>query len=236
MIRLKDRNKQIPFGLKWREAHTGWQSSDFSSFDTIVRGVISNRMGNPAQSNARGLALDYDTVAREVDYGNALMCQQAGWHDYILNDSGIEPPPSPKAFSPQSRLKAVAAGASVIIETISKDEAVGSDLANKRAKVCAEYEWTDPEGKKKVGCPFNEKGDWLAFFTVPVSEAIRKALGQFKNMNLSTAHDANLHVCGVCSCPLKLKVHFPHDRIVSKLDAQTRANLPAWCWIQTEQK
>ena len=162
MIRLRDRNKQIPFGLKWREAHTGWQSEPFSSFDTIVRGVIANRMGNPAQSAARGLATDYDAVAREVDHGNALMCQQQGWGDYYMNDAGVAPPPIPKAYSPTRHLKAAVAGAATYVDFVSRDEAVGRDHAESRALVCAEWPWVDSNGQEKRGCPFNEKGDWLS--------------------------------------------------------------------------
>jgi len=223
MIRLRDRNKQIPFGLKGREPHTGWVAADFSSFDTIVRGKIANRMGNPAQTAARGLSLDYDEVARETDYYNALICEKMGWHDYIINDAGFSPPPIPKAYSPSSRLKAVAAGVSATVEFVSREESVLPELSETRAERCAQ-------------CPLNEKGDWLSWFTVPISEAIRKTLQLRKNMGLSTTRDPDLHVCSACLCPIRLMVHFPIEKKLKSLSAETKAALHPNCWVLSEEK
>ncbi len=223
MVRLRDRNKQIPYGLKFTEQHTGWKAPSYASFDTIVRGIIANRMGNPAQTAQRHLSTDYDQVAREVDYYNALACQQMSWGDYIVNDAGLAPPSPPKTMRLSDRLRAVAGGAEITVDFVTKDEAVPQSLSEARAEVC-------------VKCPLNEKGDWLSWFTVPVSEAIRKTMQLKKNMGLSTSKDPELHVCEACLCPLKLKVHFPIERIVEKLDPDVRGRLHPQCWILAESK
>lgn len=234
MVRLRDRNKQIPYGLKFTEQHTGWKSPSYASFDTIVRGIIANRMGNPAQTAQRHLSTDYDQVAREVDYYNALACQQMSWGDYIVNDAGLAPPSLPKTMPPISRLRAVAGAANVLVDFVTKDEAVPQALSESRAAVCTSM-LRDAEGNVKP-CPFNEKGDWLSWFTVPVSEAIRKTMQLKTNMGLSTSKDPELHVCSACLCPLKLLVHFPIEKKLKSLTLESKAALHPNCWVLSEEK
>ena len=96
-------------------------------------------------------------------------------------------------------------------------------LAEARATVCA-------------GCTHNTPGDWLSFFTVPVATTLRGVLSLIKGQGLATTLDEHLHVCDVCSCPLKLKVHCRLHHITAHMPEDVSRALPPHCWIVREQK
>ena len=96
-----------------------------------------------------------------------------------------------------------------------------SELAEKRAAICA-------------GCPSNEQGDLLSFFTKPLSEAIRRAYNLRAEYKLRTSQDDKLGVCGICSCPLKLMLHVPLEMKLKHLPDDVRAGLPPHCWVIKE--
>lgn len=214
---------QIPGGLVFYQPQTKWRAKPNSSLNQIADALIRHRLGNPHLVNKYHWATDFPTVYHEVEQFNVRVCEAHGWTDYLMSVGG---PPDPKPFPPQKSLfqsvKQVAAGASVLVEWISSGaESVASEVSNKRASIC-------------VTCPKNEKGDWTAFFTKPVSAAIQNALNQRSQFGLSTFHDENLGICSACSCPLKLKVHLPLDKILSKLPPESKAALDANCWILSE--
>jgi hypothetical protein len=222
--RLKDRNRQTPGGMFFYQPQTKWKSPDWASFTSIVDNLISHRNGNKWLN----LPTDRPTVENEVDSFVAEVCAKMGWTDYIVSAPGQGDPVVP--FLPPlphlpSRLQNVAGGASLLVEWLSDGaEAVPEPVSTARAMTCAAMN----DGKP---CPFNEAGDFTRFFTVPLSEAIRKEVERRKEMKLSTPYDDKLGVCSVCSCPLKLKVHVPLDLIVSRMRPEIRANLHPGCWI-----
>ena len=220
MSKLKNRQMQIPGGLQFYQPETKWRPPNFASFETIVRSLIAHRQGNPHLIQKHGWPVDYETVCNEVDSFNARICESHGWKQYITGpgDGSV-----PKSFPPQLNLlqrgRQLAAGGLVQVEWIgSGAEAVPKELSERRAATCAD-------------CPQNEVGDWLRFFTQPVSNAIRIALNSRREMKLETSSDDKLGVCNACSCPLKLKVHMPLDRILSHLPAESKAALDPRCWI-----
>jgi len=227
---LKNRQMQIPGGrgLTYRQSETGWVSKRYSSFDSIVQQVIAHRKGNPHLITKNRWSIEKSAVEAEVDNFNTAICKQMGWWDYITEGGGATPVPfQPSRNTPHAKtllqsLKNVASGGSVLVEWIKDGaEAVPAELANARGLICAD-------------CPKNAHGDWSAFFTEPVSKAIRSALEQRKGMKLSTPHDDKLHVCTACSCPIPLKLHMPLDRIIEKLPDESRAALDPRCWILKE--
>lgn len=223
MPRLKDRNRQIPNGLVFYVPQTKWKAARFASFSTIVNSLIAHRKGNPHLTKKYKWATDYDSVANEVDEFNATVCQRMGWTDYITGTGRRQsgPPPFQPSSLPKLLLK-LAAGADVLVEWLaSGHEAVAQELADARAKVCST-------------CPLNAKGDWSSFFTVPVTNAIRKALSQREEWKLATPYDGVLKVCEACSCPLPLKVHMPLEKIVGKMPFESLEALHADCWIRHE--
>ena len=223
-LRLRDRNKQIPNGLKFYDPATRYTARPYSSISVITNECISARRANPGATAKYSLSTDPEEVANEVDFYNAQVCLKNNWMDYISGgvDANDAAPfiRSRSNLTPSQKLGSVAAGSETLIDWIkSGAEAVPSELAEKRGAVCVE-------------CPENAKGDWTRWFTVPISEAIRHALEQRRGMNLSTSHDDKLSCCQVCLCPLKLKIHVPLDDILKKMPAEVQAALPENCWIR----
>jgi len=232
--RLLDRNKQIPYGLKFLQPETQWKPrAAFSSFDTIVRGLISHRQSRPDLVASKKWALDYDTVAMEVDIFNALICSRHGWSNYITDGQGEAPPPKPQALLQQekSAIAAAAGKAKKIwggIRTLNEWIDSGAPpvptlMAESRAGVCAV-------------CPKNGRGDFTAWFTKPASDAITKQIEKLKQMRLSTSKDDIINICDVCLCPLKLKVHTPAPFIKAHMGQDVLAELRMVpnCWIISE--
>lgn len=214
-MQLRQRNKQIPNGVFYYEPRTKWRSSP-GSFDNVVQQIIAHRNANAWL----GLPTDTATVSNQLDAFAANVCQQMGWTDYIIG--GDPAPPSLPPQSLGSRLVNVAGASPVLVDWLASGaEAVPSDLANKRAATCAD-------------CPLNEKGDLLRFFTLPVTEAIRKALNSRREMKLETPDDYRLGICSGCDCPLRLKIHMPIERVRSKLKPEIQARLDPRCWITKE--
>lgn len=225
MPRLRDRNRQVPNGLKYYLPQTKWSARPWASHSEITDSLLAHLTGNPHVAQNLGWPLDRNFIADRVDEYNALICQQMGWVDYITPDGGqAAQVPFTSAASQLNRLGNVVAGAEVLVEWIkSGAEAVPQDLANERAGTC-------------TSCKFNDRGDFTRFFTVPVSEAIRVALRQRSDMKLSTTHDHEIQVCSICLCPLRLKVHVPIESIMKRLPVETREKLPTHCWIKKEGK
>jgi hypothetical protein len=233
MPRLLDRNKQVPYGLKFQIPGTKWTHPTMVSFDTIVRSAILFLQGNPHVAQRLGWDISFEAIADRVDEYNALIMEKTGWPQYLLDPSGSggasQPAPFPhqQTYQPPhrslgQRLANVAAGGDVVVDWIkSKEEAVPADVSGLRASVCA-------------GCRFNQKGDLLRFFTLPLAEAVRKSMMLARDWKMSTPADHLLGVCEVCDCPMRLKVHMPLKRVVEGTKPEIFAQLPAWCWIKKE--
>lgn len=237
MARLKNRQMQIPGGLKFYQPETRWQPPyPFSSFHQIVDGLIAHRNANPALRDQHGWSTDRTAVEDEVDEFNARMCEQAGWIEYIQAPVGTAPPPFFPAPSPIDQNKlAVAAGAAKKIwagvRTLddwldSGEPAVPSAQSAARASVC-------------LKCPKHGKGDFTTWFTRPASEAIKRLLERSSERKLTTPSDSQLNICEVCYCPMKLKVHTPISFVNAHLTEPVFAELEAAnpnCWIVAERK
>lgn len=235
MARLKNRQIQIPGGLKFYQPQTKWQPPAFASFAVIVQSLISHRNANPALRDANRWPTDEATVADEVDEFNARMCEQAGWTDYIQSAVGTAPPPFFPAPSQMDQSKLVAAAGVVKkiwagVRTLndwldSGDDPVPAEQSANRAAVCAD-------------CPKNVPGDFSTWFTKPASEAIRRQLERVKDRKLSTPDDVKLNICEVCYCPMKLKVHTPLKYINAHLSDEVLKALESGnnCWILSERR
>lgn len=228
MPRLVSRLKSIPNGFVFYQPQTGWKAPRFASFSQVVAALIAHRKGNPFITRKFNLATDVPTVEEEVDEFNANVCLRMGWGSYVAQAAaGGQPDIAPFRLPlPQGglivRAGKLAAGGKAIVEWIeSGDQAVPALQASQRATVCAT-------------CPLNERGDWTRWFTVPASEAIREALRQRRDWNLSTPFDSELKVCTACWCPLPLKVHMPIERITKVIDEESKARLHPDCWIRKE--
>lgn len=223
MVRLKNRNKQIPNGFKFLLAETGWSPPPYSSFVQICNGLKSVIRANPYLAEKHGWQVEDTWIEKTVEAYQVKVCQMHGWVDYLHDVGGVPPPktsPSPGLFQLGKRL--VAGANAVAVDWIASGaEAVPIKQAEDRARVC-------------VVCPLNKRGDLLSFFTVPVSNAIRAAVNLKNEWKLVTPDDGHLGVCEACSCPLKLKVHIPIGDIVRRLAKESFDALDAACWIRAE--
>jgi len=219
-VKLKDRNRQIPGGLKYWQPETKWAPVPWSSFQSIVDQLIAHRKGNPSLLAKHGWQTDRESVTEQVDDYNARLCQQMGWSGFIMEGSAAAPDVPFQHL--RSKLRNVAGGNSTLVEWIDDGaQAVPIEKAIARAQVCKD-------------CPQNGKGDFTRWFTVPVSEAIRFELNRRREMKLETPLDDYLGVCEACSCPLKLKIHVPIDLIRERIQPEAMAALDPRCWIPKE--
>lgn len=228
MDRLKNRRDFIPNGF-WiiTPAISSDPFGDLGwDFDTLVREEIGRRHKNPRLN----LAMDWNTVANEVDAQCAARCRKIRGGDIYLAADSQPGGPFPNLAAPRKAnwrdvaggVKSVAAGVGVLLDWLgSGAQPVASSVAELRASVCPD-------------CPKNQPGDILAIFTQPVADKIRQQLAIRKNLNLTTTQDAKLHICGACHCPLQLKVHVPISHVEEHLDDGTRAKLDPRCWILKE--
>lgn len=228
MPRLKSRDRFIPNGFKFRQAETNWPPPGSNilqgaSFDTVVRLVQRHRQGNPFHAKKNNWALDYASIADEIDAYNAAICASMGWNDYILQGGAPQPvgPFSRALGSLANSARHVVVGASTIAEMFGADGPVGAALANGRATVC-------------VDCPKNFKGDWTRIFTVPAAAAVRKMLETFNGLNLRVQQEDELQVCEACGCPMKLKVWAQLNHILEHMPEADYYSLDPRCWITKE--
>lgn len=213
--------------MKFYDPILKWQSPPWASFQVICDGLRTARMANPGLSASKGLSTDPNVIAEEVDSHIAATLEALGQTDFITGSAGGAaqvPFPQPQHRPAFNVLKSAAGASGIIVEWISSGaEAVPQDQAEYRASVCA-------------ACPLNEKGDWTSFFTVPVSAAIRAALNKRSEMKLSTSFDEKLNVCSACLCPMKLKVHVPLEKFISKMSQESKNSLHELCWIKKEEQ
>lgn len=232
--RLKDRNRPIPNGLRFVQPETNWQPPRYASFDVVVRSLISHRKSRPDLVAAKKWALDYDSVANEVDAFNAVVAIRHGWSDYVIDGSiGEAPPPKSQALLQQEKNVIAAAagkakkiwdGATLLNDWLDSGEPpVDSATSEIRASACAK-------------CPRNGKGGFDSWFTRPASEMIKKQLERITGMKLQTTHDAQINICEICLCPLKVKVHTPVKFVRSHTKPEVMAELRAvpGCWVPKE--
>ena len=225
MAQLKDPQKAIPGGYDFYQPQTKWHPAPFSSLDSITGQLIAHRRGRPDLIASCGWSTDPAVVLNEVKQFNVAKCQQMGWTDYI-SGGGVDQPPfsDPQPQPVLQRLRNVVGGSTTLVEWANEGApTVAPDLANHRAEVC-------------VKCPMNGQGGWEAYFTVPVSNAIRTQLERKRNMKLETTHDDKLGVCEGCTCPLPLKVWLPIENIVGKMPQAQFDALHSDCWIRSEKK
>lgn len=232
MPRLKDRNKQIPNGFKFLEPSTGWSAPAWSSFDTIVRSLISNRKGNAFNTAKLKLATDFISVSNEVDAYNAKICEAHGWTEFILSEATFPksaPRPQrslrPLAADGASPMKRASAGIKVMMDWLGSGlRPVEQSKAEARAAVC-------------VLCPLNKSEEGL-FATLT-----EKAMNQVKNlievknaMDLRTALDEKLLACTACGCHNRLKVWTPIEHVLAGQTQETKEKLDHKCWVLAESK
>lgn len=83
-------------------------------------------------------------------------------------------------------------------------------------------------------CPHNYRGAWL--WNMATSIAIAHQMSELDKLDRHVTGEADLCVCEVCGCQLKLKVHVPFHHIYRHTNDETFSKYPDFCWQQQELK
>lgn len=94
------------------------------------------------------------------------------------------------------------------------------DLAQKRADIC-------------LTCPNNQEKPIYEMFAGAVAHTVIQQLNLKDEMGLRVRREECLHVCSICICILRLKIHVPL-RYIS--ESGIPDGLPPFCWQITEQQ
>ena len=218
-----NRHEIPPGGWQFYQAQTGWKAPTpiSSTFDQTVMLIIKHRKANPAVVKKHNLSLDVYEVGVELETYNR---KRLGIPDLTELPKTLprQADAQPVGGAVVAAVKKLASGAALLMEwEESKENPVAHELAESRAAVCAV-------------CPKNDKAPLSEWFTVPISEVMRKRFQKLREMNLTTSKDAELNVCTACLCPLKLKVHSPLHLIVKRLKPEMWTELDPNCWIPKE--
>ena len=219
-----ERDTIPPGGWQWHQPQSGWSAPTpvGSTFDQTVTLIIKHRRANPAMTQQHKLSLDPAAVAGELETYTA---RRLG-----LPDPKREPPPATRqslsgaVVAAVDNVKKLAAGAALLFEWEQSGEPpVSVELANHRAAIC-------------VDCPKNSKEGLARWFTVPVSETIRRQFEKLHKLSLTTPSDAKLGTCAACVCPLPMLVHTPLHLKLKRMTPEVRADLDPRCWQLSEEK
>lgn len=225
MLRLKDRNGQIPHGLSFKLPEANWEGTPWSSLDTLARAAMEVGRANPFIAKKCNWPTTLNGWLDAIDNYNASICKAHGWTGYIREVPGGPPlPPAPPRPSSLQSAGGVVAGARILTEWLGTGgNPVAQELADARAHICAD-------------CPQNKQNaPWTSWFTVPAANGIRRMLELRNSMKLTTPDDDKLNVCDACGCPLKLKVHTPLLHIANNMPPYQKELLDARCWVLQEQ-
>jgi len=211
-------------GWQFVQPQTGWSAPapTGNTFSQQVNNIIKHRRTNIPIVARHKLSIDSVAVGNELMSYNELRLG--------ISPKTLPPPPQKELVSGAVgaavvAVRKLAAGNALLLEWQESGESpVPGGLSAKRAAVCAV-------------CPKNDNAGLTRYFTVPVSERIRKQFEVLHKLNLTTPDDEKLHVCAACLCPLKLKAHAPLHLILKRLKPEQKADLNQdnpKCWILTE--
>lgn len=218
-----------PGGWQFYQPQTGWAmpnpiSVTLSQATTLL---LQHRMKNPAVAQKFGLILNADQVKEEI---KAFQRKRLNIPEPSLPKSSLRRPLPQVVGDAVAAVVKTASGAAFMLDwEMSNLPPVSPDRSARRALQCAQGDNGNP-------CPHNQKGDFTRWYTVPVSEMLRKRIERLKNLDLKTPYDDSINVCTACECPLRTKVHGPLELILKNLKPAAREALWPKCWILSEEK
>lgn len=93
---------------------------------------------------------------------------------------------------------------------------VDRGLSQKRADTC-------------LKCPKHSHGWGMVEGAI---DAIRLHLELKNHLRIRVKGEKKLHVCEMCGCAMRLKVHLPIERVL--IEPERRVDYPSDCWLITE--
>lgn len=83
-------------------------------------------------------------------------------------------------------------------------------------------------------CPKNVIKPIQELFTGAVALTVLRQIEYKNKLKLRVDGEKSLHVCDVCNCVLRLKVHVPIQSILETTDENELAGFPDFCWVAKE--
>lgn len=117
------------------------------------------------------------------------------------------------------KAKQITNGAQILRDWIGDGgHVVDRELAQHRADICLE-------------CPKHSSGWGLLEMA---ADAIKQQVEIKNHLQIRVEREKQLHVCEICGCAMRLKVHLPIGRI--SLQDDEKALYPSTCWLLQESK
>lgn len=84
-------------------------------------------------------------------------------------------------------------------------------------------------------CPHNNSTlNVYELFASGVASQLRRTIEMKNDLKLTVEGEQHLHICDVCLCVLKLKIHVPIKLISNHIDKEILNELPNYCWQKVE--
>lgn len=99
---------------------------------------------------------------------------------------------------------------------IAGGKVVERSIAQARANICET-------------CNRNDSG-WEIPETA--ANAIKEQMALRHHLDLNLPNDTSLHTCGVCHCPIKLKLWIPIEQLLKYETQDSLAAFPEHCWLR----
>ncbi len=242
-VKLASHTRPPPGGYIYVQKETSWdnrKASPQSVWD--IRKLATDLQIHRRANHARYpyLSLNYADILKEVDQTNADRVSRIPNTEQYLTYTEDASVPKTQALPHQffsQKLQGVVAGVAkvsagrVMLQDWEKEgfPRVPQETAETRAATC-------------VDCPRNEKGDWTRWFTVPASHLVKRQIEHLTEAKLATSLDDKIQVCGICLCPLRVKVHAPMEFIKRYTSPEIRGELSQvrtttgkQCWVITSE-
>lgn len=131
-------------------------------------------------------------------------------------------------MNPIKELKQDATGAVILADWLGEGgHPVDHEISDRRSESCLMSDNSKP-------CPHNTAPEWWEKPKDAIALMIRKQLAIKHRMDLYGLYEGALHMCDLCGCCLKLKIHVPIEHIRNHTDLETLAKYPDYCWIKKE--
>lgn len=87
-----------------------------------------------------------------------------------------------------------------------------------------------------VTCPKNVEKPLQEIFSAPFALEVKNQIEYKNHLEISVFGENSLHICDVCDCVLKLKVHVPIKFVAQNTTQEVLDAMPDFCWVKQEIK
>ncbi len=226
-MKLKDRNKFVPYGYALNIPEVGMKKTITGSFSTIVTAFAQIVAKNPALAQKQGWPTNRVDQENWIEQRECHRLIASGFPTFVEMD-GVSPPINVGGASRNRPGENVVAAAKSIVAGVG----VWIDLFGAEGKVVDKAE-AERRATTCVACPLNDTHTSLkVLFIEKVAATIHKQYELLNEMSLRTSQDAKLGVCQACLCPTRSKVHVDLSHIKAHMSAEVESKLAPLCWIR----